>query len=134
VPAHLTLFSHLPPSLGPELDRRLARLVARAAPRARIAGVMDLDGGTAFRIDSAELEDIRAELADAFEGLLTPPDRAPWQPHVTIQNKVEPREARRLQDRLRGEFQPRSLAIRGLATWIYADGALDPLKRYMFRG
>ena len=58
---------------------------------------MDLGEGTALRIESPELEDLHDDLAEALHGLLTPQDQAPWRPHVTIQNKVEPREARRLQ-------------------------------------
>jgi hypothetical protein len=134
VPAHLTLFHHLPPSVEGELSDRLAGYAKGPAPRARLAGVIDLGEGTAFRVESIELEDIRGDLADALAGLLTPQDQAPWRPHVTIQNKVEPREARRLQTQLRASFQARPLAIRGLASWRYLGGPWEPLKRHMFRG
>lgn len=134
VPAHLTLFHHLPPSVIRELDQRLARHAAMPPPRAMIAGIIDLGGGTALRVDSEELEDIRHDLAEALRGLLTPQDQAPWRPHVTVQNKVEPREAKRLQQQLRASFTPRPLAIRGLATWRYLGGPWAPLKTYVFRG
>ena len=77
---------------------------------------------------------MRYDLAEAFHGLLTPQDRAPWRPHVTIQNKVEPREARRLQQLLRAGFQPRPLAIRGLASWHYLGGPWEPIRSHVFRG
>jgi hypothetical protein len=83
VPAHLTLFHHLPPSVRSELDRRLADYAATPAPVAVIAGIMDLGGGTALRVESEGLEDIRYDLALALRGLLTPQDMAPWRPHVT---------------------------------------------------
>ena len=76
---------------------------------------------------------MRAELADAFRGLLIPQDMAPWRPHVTIQNKVEPREARRLQQQLRAMFEPRPLAIRGLASWRYLGGPWEPIRTHAFR-
>lgn len=133
VPAHLTLLSHLPPGIERELDRRLAGIAQAPPPRARVAGILDLDGGTAFRVESEELEDIRAELADAFHGLLTPQDASAWRPHVTIQNKVEQRVARQLQATLRSRFQPRPLAIRALASWSYAGGPWLPLKTHAFR-
>ena len=95
---------------------------------------MDLGEGTALRVDSEELEDIRYDLAEALHGLLTPQDSGPWRPHVTIQNKVEPREARRLQAQLRATFRPRPLAIRGLATWRYLGGPWEAVKTYVFRG
>jgi hypothetical protein len=95
---------------------------------------MDLGEGTALRIESEELEDMRYELAEALHGLLTPQDAGPWRAHVTIQNKVEPREARALQARLRATFQPRPLAIRGLAVWRYLAGPWEPVKSYVFRG
>jgi hypothetical protein len=128
------LFRLLPPSLKGELARRLATYTATPPPRAIIAGVMDLGSGTALRVESEELEDIRYDLAEAFHGLLTPQDSAPWRPHITIQNKVEPREARSLQQQLRSTFQPRRLAIRGLASWRYLGGPWEPVRTHIFRG
>ena len=96
MPAHLTLFHHLPPSVEGEVGRRLAAYAATPAPTAAIAGMIDLGGGTALRVESEGLEDIRYDLALALRGLLTPQDMAPWRPHVTIQNKVEPKEAKAL--------------------------------------
>ena len=134
MPAHLTLFHHLPPSVERELGQRLATYAAAPPPEARIVGVIDLGAGTAFRVESEELEDIRYDLAEAFRGMLTPQDRAPWRPHITIQNKVEPREARRLQERLRATFQPRPLSLKGVASWRYLGGPWEPIRSHVFRG
>lgn len=134
VAAHLTLFQHLAPSLGDELARRLvAETRYGPAPSARIGGVMRLAHGTAFRVDSAELEAIRASIADAFAGYLMPQDAAPWQPHITIQNKVAVPAARALQMELAAGFRPRPLAITGLASWRYLGGKWAAIARYPFR-
>jgi hypothetical protein len=132
--AHLTLFRQLPPSAGAELNRRLAIYAATPAPKAAIVGVMDLGGGTALRVDSEELEDMRHDLALSLHGLLTPQDAGPWSPHITIQNKVEPREAKALQARMKAGFERRPLAIRALATWRYLNGPWQPIRDYPFRG
>ncbi|HET9638886.1 MAG TPA: 2'-5' RNA ligase family protein [Allosphingosinicella sp.] len=134
VPAHLTLFHHLPPSVEGEIGRRLAAYASSEAPAAAISGIMDLGQGTALRVESEGLEDIRYDLALALQGLLTPQDMAPWRPHVTVQNKVEPKEAKALQARLRAGFERRSLAIRGLALWRYLGGPWEPVKSWTFRG
>ena len=133
VPAHLTLFHQLPPSLAGELSRRLAEAAAAPPPPARVAGLMDLGEGTAFRVESPALEAIREELAEAFHGLLMPQDLAPWRPHVTIQNKVEPRLARTLRLQLETGFEPRPLQIRALASWRYLGGPWERLKVHPFR-
>jgi hypothetical protein len=134
VPAHLILFRHLPPSIQSEVARRLGDYAATPAPVAAIAGIIDLGGGTALRVESEGLEDIRYDLALALRGLLTPQDMAPWRPHVTIQNKVEPKEAKALQARLRAGFERRPLVIKGLALWRYLDGPWEPVKQFVFRG
>lgn len=133
VPVHLTLFHHLPPSLDAELRARLAAAAALSAPAAAITGVMDLGQGTAFRVASEELEAIRAELAAAFRGLLTPQDQAGWRPHITVQNKVARAEAIALQLALQtGDF-PRPLAIGGLTSWRYLGGPWEKVRAYPFR-
>jgi hypothetical protein len=53
---------------------------------------------------------------------------------VTIQNKVETREARALQARLRADFSPEPLTIAGLACWRYLGGPWQAIRRYSFRG
>ncbi|WNO52601.1 2'-5' RNA ligase family protein [Stakelama saccharophila] len=131
--AHLTLFHHLPPSLSPELDRRLAQVTRGVpAPGARLAGLIDLGRGVAFRIESPGLDDVRAALADAFLPLLTPQDSVGWRPHVTIQNKVAPREARSLKAELERGFRPRDVRLAGLASWSYRGGPWEAIKAYKF--
>ena len=133
VSAHLTLFHHLAPSLEGELARRLVAETRREpAPSARIGGVMRLAQGTAFRVDSAELEMIRDRIAGAFAGYLTPQDAAVWQPHITIQNKVDAAAARALQMELGAGFRARPLAITGLASWRYLGGPWAAIGRYPF--
>ena len=134
VPAHLTLFSHLPPSAEREIGARLSVYAQVPPPHARLAGLIDLGGGTAFRVESDELEDLRADLAVALHGLLAAQDKGRWTPLVTIQNKVDPREAKRLQQSLRANFELRPLVIKGLASWHYLGGPWQPLRTYSFRG
>jgi hypothetical protein len=134
VPAHLTMFHALPPSAEAEVRSSLARFASEPAPRASIEGLMDLRSGVAFRIVSPDLDSIRAELAVDFHGLLGAQDSGGWRPHVTIQNKAVPKEARALLAVLRRDFQPRSLAISGLGLHRYMDGPWERLAIYAFRG
>jgi hypothetical protein len=127
------LFHHLPPGVEAELARRLKAAAKAPPPRADITRLLDLGGGTALRVESPALAAIREGLADAFHGLLTPQDRAPWRPHVTIQNKVANREARALQQTLQASFAPRPLAIRGLAAWRYLGGPWEAVGMWPFR-
>jgi hypothetical protein len=129
--AHLTMFHHLPPSLEGEVRDRLGEAARGGAPDARIAGLVSLGRGVAYRIESAELEDVRAYLADMWAAVLTPQDRAAWRPHVTIQNKADPADARALLAKLKADFRPRPLAIAGYAAWWYRGGPWEPLSRHM---
>ena len=134
--AHLTLFHHLPPSLADEVRDRLTGLTRRvAAPQAEAAGLLDLGSGTAIRIVSPGLQAIRAELVEAFRGMLVPQDAAGWRPHVTIQNKVSATEGRALRAMLAAEFdRPRSVRIAALAAWWYRGGPWEALSRHPFGG
>jgi hypothetical protein len=133
VPAHLTIFHALPPSLESEARSRLSKIVQRAGPKAQIAGLMDLGGGVAFRLVSDDLDGIRAELADAFHGMLGAQDSSGWRPHITIQNKVPAKVARELKRTLERDFQPRLLPISGLALQRYVGGPWERIASYRFR-
>ncbi len=133
--AHVILFHHLPPASGREIGQALARLAADyPPPRARLTEVMHLGKGVAFRIDSPDLMAMRDELAEHFHGLLIPQDQARPRLHVTVQNKVEPKEAKALHAELSAAFEPRPFAIMGLASFYYRGGPWEPIGRYMFRG
>lgn len=134
VPVHLTMFHALPPSALNEVKHQLAIRAAGPAPRAMIAGLMDLGGGVAFRVVSDGLDAIREELAGHFQGLLGAQDSGGWRPHITIQNKVGNRQARALLAELEAQFRPRPLGIAGLSTHRYLGGPWETLGSYRFRG
>jgi 2'-5' RNA ligase len=133
LPAHLTLFHHLPPSIEHELDRRLAEATKSRPPRATASGLINLGRGVAIRIDAPDLEEIRGELADAFRHNLMPQDAAGWRPHVTVQNKVQPAQARALYEDLTRSFRTCPVAITGLASWWYRGGPWELIKSHAFR-
>jgi hypothetical protein len=95
---------------------------------------MDLGGGVAFRVASSDLDQIRLELAADLHGMLSAQDAGGWRPHVTIQNKVAPKEARALLAKLERDFRPRPLAISGLGLHRYLGGPWEKLAVYAFRG
>ena len=131
--AHLTLSRHLPPSAAAELKQRLAQATRGVpAPQARVAGLMSLGRGVAYRIDAPALAAIRADLVEAFAGLLTPQDAGGWRPHVTVQNKVTPGAAKLLLAELQRGFVPRLVEVAGLAAWWYRGGPWEPLSRHLF--
>ncbi len=134
LPAHLTMFHALPPSLEGEARHRLALATSQKPPLAKVAGLMDLGGGVAFRVVSDDLDRIRDELSDAFHGMLGAQDQGGWRPHVTVQNKVSNREARLLLEALEAGFAPRPLGIRGLGLHRYLGGPWETLQLWPFRG
>lgn len=134
VPAHITLFHHLPPSALEEVAQRLRRLCIGRPPAARLMEVMLLERGVAYLVDSPELMAMRDELADGFMGLLMPQDQARPRLHVTVQNKADPAKAKALAAQLRRDFRPRPLAIAGLAVWHYRGGPWELAVKASFRG
>ncbi|MEO6581457.1 MAG: 2'-5' RNA ligase family protein [Sphingomicrobium sp.] len=131
--AHLTMFYAVAPSAEPELRGRLADLAAGPAPKARVAGIMNLGGGVALRVVSDDLDAVRSALAEDLRGLLGAQDSSGWRPHVTIQNKVPPKVARELIASLERDFAPQSLRIAGLGLHRYLGGPWQALGLYPFR-
>lgn len=133
MPAHLTMFHAFPPSAEQELRTRLSKAASRSPPMARLAGLMDLGGGVAFRVVSTELDALRNALAESLHGLLSGQDKAGWRPHITIQNKVQPRISRELCRALESGFEPWPLKITGLGLHRYLGGPWDTIRIYRFR-
>lgn len=133
--AHVTLFHALPPGSEGELRTRLSRLAAiTPPPPASLTGIMDLGQGTALRLDSPAMLDLRDDIADFCHGLLTAQDQARPRLHVTIQNKVSKHTARALQSELNQSFELIDFRFSGLALHAYDGGPWNLLQEWRFRG
>ncbi len=135
VPAHVTLFHQLP---GRELDavrRRLKAVCGQVPPPAvAVTEVQFRGSGVAFKLRSPGLVDVRAELADGWDTLLIPQDRAGFQPHMTVQNKAEPMVARASYRALSADFRPFDAFATAIALWRYCGGPWEALGSIAFRG
>lgn len=133
VPAHLTLFHSLPGRQEREVAGALrAACRGRGPMRLEVRGPWSLGQGVAYRVASPELEALRAGLAAVFDPWLTGLDRAPWRPHVTVQNKADPAAARALLERLQQEFEPFDFEAVGLLVWRWRGGPWELLGRTPF--
>lgn len=135
VPAHLTLFHALPGDQEGVIGEAVkAACAARGPLRLAVRGPWFMGRGVAYRIASADLDALHAELAAAFAPWLTPQDRAPFRPHITIQNKADPEAARALCARLQYEFEAFDITAEGLLVWRYLGGPWAPVARVGFGG
>ena len=134
VPAHLTLFHQLPAEQEAFVGATLkAACAATNGPMAMtVRGPWSLGRGVAYRLASPTLEQLRGGLADSFEPWLTAQDRAPFRPHITVQNKVEPAQAKALLEELQHDFQPFEVDAVGLLVWRYLGGPWEPVARLPF--
>jgi 2'-5' RNA ligase len=118
IPAHVSLFH----KLEGEVERPLRLAARRTAIRLSFTGYRLMGRGVCLKVESPELMTLRRDLAATFADQLTPQDRQGYGPHVTIQNKVTPEEARRLRDRLAEDFTPFDGVGEGLLLWRYLGG------------
>ena len=133
--AHVTLFHALPAQIVDELRDLLARWGGEFAPvPARLEGVMSLGSGTALRLASPAMLDLRARIAEHFRGLLTAQDSHAPRLHITVQNKVAPAAACALHGELEGVIRPRDFAFPGMGLFRYRGGPWEPVRRFAFRG
>ena len=135
IPAHVTLFHHLPGEEEQAVATTLSRACAeRGSSEVRVTGLTPLGRGVAFRLQAPEVALLRAELARLWERWLTPQDRQGWRPHVTVQNKVAPDRARDTLARLSAGFAPWEARAEGLLLWRYKGGPWEALGEFPFTG
>ena len=133
--AHVTLFHAIPPQCEAEACGYLSRLVTEVAPLpGSIEGLMPLGGGTAIKLASISLLNLRDEIADHFHGMLTAQDQHRPRLHVTIQNKVTSKEAKALQAKLGGTIAQQAFSFPGLSLYRYRGGPWEFVRDFVFRG
>ena len=133
--AHLTLFHHLPPAREEELSRLMQVLLRSASPPvAAIDRLLPLGRGVALSVRSPELMALREHIAEHFRHDLTPQDRVTPRLHITIQNRVEPAQAKALLEQLQPDFRVRPLGITGLSVYRYLGGPWEHRRTFPFAG
>jgi len=93
---------------------------------------MPLGRGVAYRLASEELAAVHGLLRAEVVDHLTAQDAQPFRPHVTVQNKATPEEARRTLAELTAGFTPYDVEAVGLDLWRYDGGPWTSLRRHPF--
>ena len=133
--AHLTLFHHLPGTERAAVHEQLRAIGRRQSPLALpVTGLRSLGRGVAFTLENEDLRALHRQLQAAFAAHLTPQDQQRLQPHVTVQNKVDPTVARQLLAELQTDFGPFGAVGTGLHLWAYRGGPWEKLAEFPFHG
>ncbi len=131
--AHVTLFHHLPGSEESGMRATLEEIKREYGPMdVRVSGLRFLGRGAAYCLESASLSALRSRLARQWYPWLTRQDRGQFQPHITVQNKVDPLEARRTLAVLAASFTPRTIRGVGLDLWRYLGGPWEHAAEFLF--
>ena len=133
IPAHATLFHHLPGDAEAAVVETAATL-ARTVPPAEVSvtSLRFTGRGVAYVLEAPAVAGFRARIAKAFEDRLTAQDKQGWRPHVTVQNKVSPETARALHAALEAEFAPFRFVAPGVVLWRYLGGPWERLRTIPF--
>ncbi|WP_457091602.1 2'-5' RNA ligase family protein [Microvirga sp. P5_D2] len=133
IPAHLTLFHHLPGAHNGKIQDKLeTETTRRNCFSLTVTALRSLGRGVAYNLQSHELTDLRSNLASEWAHWLTPQDRQKHQPHVTVQNNVEPPTARALLATLSEAFVPFAVQGIGLDLWRYRGGPWEMVSEFPF--
>ncbi len=133
IPAHVTLFHHLPGRCLPDIASTLTAIARQhGAFSVAVTALYPLGRGVAYALESSALTHLRAALAERWRPWLTPQDAQRFQPHVTIQNKADPAQARALLKRLAETFTPFTVTAEGLHLWRYLGGPWEPVEAFRF--
>jgi 2'-5' RNA ligase len=133
IPAHLTLFHALPAENLPSIDRDIAACASQRQPfPLNVTGLRSLGRGVAYALTSPDLAEMRRHLALQWNDWLKPQDRQNHNPHVTVQNKVDPTQARALLEDLSESFQPFQVTGVALDLWWYRGGPWEEVRSFPF--
>lgn len=131
IPAHVSLFHQLPATDAVSTALRRHAAQVHAFP-VRVTGVRSLGKGVAFTMAAPELAQLQAALALEFADELIPQDRQRYSPHIVIQNKVQPEQAKELLHSLQRSFEPQEVTATGLLWWEYLGGPWRLLESFDF--
>lgn len=105
--AHITLFHQLPGSEQGSIRHTLQEVCQKQETLMITATeVKGIGRGVAYEMESAGLAALHLRLQRQWREWLTPQDKQKLWPHVTVQNKVPPEQAKQLLHELSAHFTP----------------------------
>lgn len=132
--AHLTLFHHLPPNEDQVTNNIEQACQAYRPMPLQVTEVKSIGNGVAYALTCPELTRLHKHLQQQWETWLIPQDRQKLWPHITIQNKVDPKRAMLLREELRQVFEPFTATGTGLNLFSYQSGPWQFINYYPFKG
>lgn len=118
--AHLTMFHHLPGDESEKIKADARRICFECSEfPLKFTGWRSLGSGVAVRVEATLLVGLQGRLAAIWHEHLKPQDRQKFQPHITVQNKVAPDEAKALLAKLSAKPLPPDGMAKGVALWHY---------------
>ena len=130
--AHITLFHKLPGEEEPSIKAKLQEISSHSALTLSFSSLRFLGKGVAINVESSELLEIRRRLATTWLDWLEAQDKQPFKPHVTVQNKATPKEAKRLLEQLQHTWVPLTGKGTGFLLWRYLGGPWELLEKFPF--
>jgi 2'-5' RNA ligase len=131
IPAHLTLFHALTPEQVSRLVSAHPGLSGQSIPLQFVRPLL-IGRGVAIQVARGELTELQGRLIGALGAGLTRQDRAPFRPHVTIQDKVTREHAKATFARVASNFEPWSGRGIGLDVWRYLGAKWAPHLHFAF--
>ena len=131
IPAHLTLFDALTCEQVSRLEGAHAGIGSPSVPLQFVRPFL-IGRGVAIAVARGELTELQGRLRNALGPGLTRQDRAPFHPHVTIQNKVTREDAKATLARVASNFEPWSGRGVGLDVWRYLGVKWAPHRHLEF--
>ncbi|WP_375757816.1 2'-5' RNA ligase family protein [Corallococcus exercitus] len=134
IPAHVSLFHHLPASEQDAVEAALEVVTEWPAPTLRFTKPRSLGRGMAVDVEAPGLAPVHRELSRAFAEWLTPQDRQPFRPHVTLMNKASVEEAKAALAELGAGWASFESPAPALLLWRYLGGPWELVRRFPFTG
>lgn len=132
--AHVTLFHHLPGAKLEIIKNDLREIAAETKVfPLEFTKWRFLGKGSAMTLEAIELLSLRAKLAKLWNADLTAQDKQKFQPHITVQNKSAPDEAKILYEKLSADWKPKTGSGAGLSLWHYVAPRWQFEQEFLFQ-
>jgi 2'-5' RNA ligase len=133
LPAHITLFHALPGKQNLPIREKLQTLCSETSTMPlQFSQLRFLGKGVAIECSSSDLVQLQKSLMQSWKNWLTPQDQQNYRPHITIQNKVTPEEARQLYEQMLHNWHPLTGTGEGLLLWYYRGGPWELIEEFPF--